>query len=253
MKVVCIVTKHEMFIIVQNQLAVDLNCTSDDLNGEKDSFVFVESKDNPGRRPFRRGKQFFEILTMGKSIVVSATPARLKYAKEQLAGKERDDAFSMQFIRGHVMCYLPDLDNLKRISAPSNFTYETIQKDRISILRDTQGFSNAIQYDVNHPVQNALAIIAKQGDIVAGIAGAYWWSPKMWSIGIDVLPGYRNNGLAAYLVNALTYEILEQDIVPVYTTASSNIASQKVGYRAGYMPAWMSDRQLRFEGELSNS
>ena len=75
----------------------------------------------------------------------------------------------------------------------------------------------------------------------------------MWSIGIDVLPEYRNHGLVAYLVNALTFELLQQDIVPVYTTASSNIASQKVGYRAGYMPAWMSDRQLRFEGELSNS
>lgn len=246
-------TNREMLTIVQSQLAIDLNCTVDDLNGEKDSYIFVEAKDNPGRRPFRRGKQFFEILTMGKSIVVSATPARLKYAKEQLSGKERDYAFSMPFICGHVMCYLPDIDNLKRISAPPNFIYETIQKDRISTLRETQGFSNALQYDLIHPVQNSLAIIARQGDRIAGIAGAYWWSPKMWSIGIDVLPEYRNNGLAAYLVNALTFEILQLDIVPVYTTASSNIASQKVGYRAGYMPAWMSDRQLRFEGELSNS
>lgn len=246
-------TKLEMFKIVQNQLAIDLNCTPDDLNGEKDSFVFVEAKDNPGRRPFRRNKQFFEILTMGKSIVVSATPARLEYAKEQLAGKERDDAFSMPFIRGHVMCYLPDIDNLKRISPSPNFTYETIHKDRISILLKTQGFTNALQYDLNHPVQNSLAIIARQGERIAGIAGACWWSQKVWSIGIDVLPEYRNNGLAAYLVNALTFEILKQDIVPVYSTTSSNIASQKVGYRAGYMPAWMSDHQLRFEGELSNS
>ncbi len=246
-------TKQEMYHIIQNQLAIDLNCSPDDFNGEKDSFVFVEANDNPGRRPFRRGKQFFEILTMGRSIVVSATPARLEYAKEQLAGKDRDDAFSMPFIRGHVMCYLPDLDNLKHITAPSNFTYETIQKERIPMLREIQGFRHAIQYDLNYPVQNSLAIVARQGDIIAGIAGAYWWSPKMWSIGIDVLPEYRNNGLAAYLVNALTFDILQRDFVPVYTTASSNIASQKVGYRAGYMPAWMSDRQLRFEGELSNS
>jgi RimJ/RimL family protein N-acetyltransferase len=246
-------TKLEMFKIVQNQLAIDLNCTSNDLNGEKDRFIFVESKDNPGRRPFRRGKQFFEMLTMGKSIVVSATPARLKYAKEQLDGKERDDAFSMPFIRGHVMCYLPDIDNLKRISASPNFMYEIIQKDRITMLLETHGFNNALQYDLNHPVQNSMAIIARQGDRIAGIAGAFWWSQKMWSIGIDVLPEYRNNGLAAFLVNALTFEILQQNIVPVYSTASSNIASQKVGYRAGYMPAWMSDRQLRFEGELSNT
>lgn len=246
-------TKREMYNIVQNQLAIDLNCSPNDFNGEKDNIVFVEAKDNPGRRPFRRGKQFFEILTMGKSIVVSATAARLEYAKEHLAGKERDDAFSMPFIRGHVMCYLPDLDNLKHIIAPSNFTYETIENDRISLLRETQGFSNAIQYDVNYPVQNSMAIVARQGDTIVAIAGAYWWSSKMWSIGIDVLPDYRNNGLAAYLVNALTFEILQREIVPVYSTASSNIASQKVGYRAGYMPGWMSDRQLRFEGELSNS
>lgn len=252
-KGVLILTKLEMYKIVQNQLTIDLNCTSDDLNGEKDSFVFVEAKDNPGRRPFRRGKQFFEILTMGKSIVVSATPARLTYAKGQLAGKDRDDAFSMPFIRGHVMCYLPDIDHMRHISAPANFTYETIQKDRISMLRETPGFNNAIQYDLNHPVQNSLAIVTRQGDTIAGIVGAFEWSPKMWSIGIDVLPEYRSNGLAAYLVNALTFEILHRDIVPVYSTASSNIASQKVGYRAGFMPAWMSDRQLRFEGELSNS
>jgi hypothetical protein len=245
-------TKHEMFKIVQNQLAIDLNCTIEDLNGAKDSLVFAEAKENPGRRPFRRRKQFFEILTMGKSIVVSATPARLKYAKEQLAGKERDEAFSMPFIRGHVMCYLPDIDNIKRISPPLGFTYEIVQKDRISMLLESQGFSNALQYDLSHPVQNSLAIVARQGDRIAGIAGACLWSPKMWAIGIDVLPEFRNNGLAVYLVNSLTFEILQKDIVPVYSTTSSNIASQKVGYRAGYMPAWMSDHQLRFEGELSN-
>ncbi len=246
-------TKHEMYQIVQNQLAIDLNCNPDDFNGEKDSFIFVEAKDNPGRRPFRRGKQFFEILTMGKSIVVSATPARLEYAKEQLAGKNRDDAFAMHFIRGHVMAYLPDLDNMKRIPAPSNFTYEMIDIDKIAMLRDIPGFDNAIQYDVNHPVQNSLAIVARQENTIAGVVGTYWWSPKMWAIGIDVLPEYRNYGLAAYLVNAITFESLSRDIVPVYTTASSNIASQKVGYRAGYMTAWMSDRQLQFEGDLSNT
>ena len=44
--------KNEMLYIVQNQLAIDLNFTPDELNGEKDSFVFKEAKDNPERRPF---------------------------------------------------------------------------------------------------------------------------------------------------------------------------------------------------------
>ncbi len=53
----------------------------------------------------------------------------------------------------------------------------------------------------------------------------------MWGLGLDVLPKYRPN----------------------YSTTACNIASQKVAYKAGYMPAWMSDNKLRFEGELSNS
>jgi len=246
-------TNREMLNIVQRQLAIDLNCTVADLNGEKDSFVFVEAKDNPGRRPFLRREQYFEMLTMGRAIIVSATPARLKYAKEQLTGKNRDDAFSMPFICGHSMNYLPDLYNLKRLSAADGFLYEIVKKNKISKLHEVNGFDNALQRDLNHPIQNTLVMLAKQGDVIVAMASAAAWSSKMWAIGIDVLPEYRNNGLAAYLVNALTIEMLKQDIVPIYGTSSSNIASQKVAHRAGFMPAWMCDHRVRFEGELRNS
>lgn len=246
-------TKSGMLAIVQGQLAIDLNCTVADLNGKKDSFVFVEAKENPGRIPFPRKEQHFDMLTMGRAIIVSATPARLKYVKEQLIGKRRDDAFSMPFICGHSLFYLPDLDNLKCLSAPEGFLYETIEKNEISKLYEVKGFDNAIQHNRNHPVQNTLVMLAKQGDAVIAMASAGAWSSKMWGIGIDVLSEYRNNGLAAYLVNALTIEILKQDIVPCYGTSSSNIASQKVAHRAGFMPAWMCDHKVRFEGELRNS
>lgn len=246
-------TKNEMLRIVQSQLAIDLNCTVADLNGEKDSFIFVEAKDNPGGRPFPRREHHFDMLTMGKAIIVSATPARLKYAKEQLTGKDRDEAFEMPFIAGHSMHYLPDLDNFKRLSALDGFLYETVEKNEISKLYEVKGFDNAIQHDLNHPVQNTLVMLAKQGYAIIAMASAGAWSSKMWGIGIDVLPEYRNTGLAAYLVNALTIEILKRDIVPVYATLSSNIASQKVAHRAGFMPAWISDHKVRFEGELRNS
>jgi hypothetical protein len=246
-------TKSEMFGIVQNQLAIDLNCIVEDLNGEKDSFIFVEARDNPGRRPFLRGEQYFEMLTMGKSIIVSATPARLKYVKEQLAGKSRDEAYAMPFISDFAMNYLPDLDNLKHLSAPDGFLYETIEKSEISRLHELNGFNYAIQHNPNHPIQNTLLMLAKKGNVIIAIVSASAWSSKMWAFGIDVLPEYRNNGLATYLVNALTNEILRRNIVPVYSTTACNITSQKVAYRAGYMPAWMSDNKLRFEGELSNS
>lgn len=246
-------TSHEMLTIVQNQLAIDLNCTIADLNGEKDSFVFVEAKENPGRIPFLRNKQYFAMLTMGKVIIVSATLGRLKYAEEQLTGKSRDDAFSMPFIRGHSMHFLPDLDNFKQLSAPEGFLYDSVEKNEIAKLHEVKGFDNAIQYNLNHPIQNTFIFLASQGDTIAAMAGAFEYSSKIWSIGIDVLPEYRNNGLAAYLVNALSIEIINRDIVHCYGTSSSNIGSQRVAYRAGFRPAWMSDHKVQFEGSLSNS
>ena len=92
------------------------------------------------------------------------------------------------------------------------------------------------------------------GDAIVAMAGTGTWAacPKLWAIGIDVLPEYRNNGLAEYLVNALAIEILKRESIPFYGTNSSNIASQKVAHRAGFMPVAMCDYKVRFEGELSN-
>ena len=74
----------------------------------------------------------------------------------------------------------------------------------------------------------------------------------MWQIGMDILPEYRNNGLAAYLVNWLTLEILNREVVPYYGTASSNIASQRVAHRAGYLPAWMCAYHGKFDGQKTS-
>lgn len=94
-----IMTQEEMLFIVQSQLAIDLNCSLDDLNGENDSIIFVEAKENTGRRPFPRKARYFEIVFMGKSIVVSATTERLLIAKTQMQGKDRDAIFSLPFIK----------------------------------------------------------------------------------------------------------------------------------------------------------
>lgn len=114
-------TQEEMLFIVQTQLAIDLNCSIDDLNGEKDSIVFVEAKENPGRRPFPRKARYFEILSMGKSIVVSATPERLLIAKTLMQGKNRDTVFSLPFIRGLYLHFLPDVRRIKPMSPPNFF------------------------------------------------------------------------------------------------------------------------------------
>jgi len=106
------ISQKEMTDLLQTQLAIDLNCTVDDLNGEQDSVVFVEAKENPGCRRRSTHERSFDVLSMGKSIIVSATPGRLAIAKALMQGKDRDAIFSLPIIRGYYLHYLPDLVRL---------------------------------------------------------------------------------------------------------------------------------------------
>ncbi|MEA4890223.1 MAG: hypothetical protein VB070_12245 [Clostridiaceae bacterium] len=233
---------------VQTQLAVELNCSPDDLNGDQDRVIFTEAKENPGRRPFPRKDRYFEIVTMGRSIVVTATPERLAIAKKQMQSKDRDTIFALPFIRGLWLHYLPDLDDIKPLLPPDNFTYERFERDRIVNLLQLKGFDEALIYDASHPYQTELAMIARAGDKVAGVAGGCKPCSGFWQIGIDILPEYRHCGLAAYLVNRLTFDILNRGDVPNYSTKASHIASQRVAHKAGYSVAWVSDWRINFEG-----
>lgn len=242
------IAQSEITGAVKSQLALDMNCSPGDFDGEKDSFLFTEAKDRPGRRPFPRGERPFEMLSMGRTIVVSASPALLDFLKPALEGKSRDDAFFMPFVYGHSLYYLPDLGTIKALEPPDGFVFETAERDTIPALYQFGGFRNALQYDVNHPRPDVLALLAKKDGRLAGMAGASADCARMWQIGMDVLPEYRGNGIAAYIVNRLTLEILERGYVPYYGTASSNIASQRVAHRAGYYPAWISAYRGDFDG-----
>jgi len=90
--------------------------------------------------------------------------------------------------------------------------------------------------------------LAKKDGRIIGMAGASSDCAKMWQVGMDVIPEYRNRGLAVYLVNWLALEILNRGYVPYYGTSHSNIASQRVAHRAGYYPAWICSYKGDFAG-----
>lgn len=52
-------------------------------------------------------------------------------------------------------------------------------------------------------------------------------------------PEYRKGGLGTELVSNLTVDIIEQGIIPFYSASVTNIGSQMVANRSGYIPYWI--------------
>lgn len=61
----------------------------------------------------------------------------------------------------------------------------------------------------------------------------------VWEVGVDVVIEHRNAGLASHLVGTLTKELLVQGVVPFYSASITNIGSQMVASRCGYIPSWI--------------
>lgn len=174
----------------------------------KDGIVFCEAKSNEGRRMFDRQSPFLEIATMGKSTVVSADSDILIKLKPLLKTKTREDIFVAPFLFGHSLYYIPDCDRIKRLSWPDGFTFHIKEGKEIYELYKISGFENVIQYNVNHPCPDIIVIYAMCGNEIVAMSGAS-----------------ADSG-----------------------TASSNIASQSVAYRSGFMPAWMCSYKNTFDG-----
>lgn len=238
--------KSEMLKIVRNQLSIDMNCNVDDFS--KDGIVFCRAKSNQGRRMIHRQSPFLEIATMGKSIIVSADNNILPKAKQLLENKSREDIFVAPFLFGHSLCYIPDVDRIKNLPCPEGFTFHVKEGEKVYELYKTLGFENAIQYEMNNYGPDVIAMYAMRNNEIVAMAGASADSSTMWQIGIDVLPKYRNKGLATNLVSNLAIKIMEKGILPYYCAASSNIASQSVAYKSGFMITWMCSYKNIFDG-----
>lgn len=233
--------KSEILEIVKKQLAIDMNCNIEDL--DKDGLVFCEAKLNEGRRRFNRQSPFLEIATMGKGIVVSGDSDVLVKVKPLLENRTREDIFAAPFIYGHSIYYTPDFDKIKKQPFIDGFDFYIKEGKEIHELYKISGFENALQYDINDSCPDAIAIYAMKGNEIVGMAGASFDSNLMWQIGVDVLPKFRNKGLAM--------SIMEKGVIPYYGSASSNIASQSVAYKSGFIPTWMCSYKNVFDGEAS--
>jgi predicted GNAT family acetyltransferase len=61
----------------------------------------------------------------------------------------------------------------------------------------------------------------------------------MYQIGVDVLPEYRRQGIAAAVTSRLALEVLRLGKVPFYSTAWCNLKSVRNAIKCGFRPAWV--------------
>lgn len=244
------IDKSIMMERVYQQLAIDYNCQPSDFL--KNGIILTEAKDNIDRRPFPWRTPRLEMISMGNSVVVNASVDILPYIREQLKDKSRDEVFTMPFVYGISPYYLPDLERINPLNRSSEYEYELVERPNISNLYEYEDFRNAISYDLNRPRPDMLVAVAKYGDNIVGMAGASADCKTMWQIGVDVLARHRGYGLATALVNMLMIEVLCRGFIPYYATDSTNVLSQRVAIKSGFIPSWVHTYKTRGESFITS-
>lgn len=207
-----------------------LNCEPDDF--EKEGMIFVEN--NEKKFPF------LKICTMGQAVLVSASGTLLPKIQNLLENKSRDEIFENPFIYGQSIYYIPDFRTFKKIETDNNFQYELLEGEEIQKLNEISGFENSLAFDKDGNTSTCIVFYAMKNHEIIALAGASKENEKMWELGVDVKPEYRKNGLGAVLISNLADAILQKGVIPYYCASTTNIGSQAVAHRSGFIPCFVS-------------
>lgn len=160
--------------------------------------------------------------------------------RELLQNKNRDEIFELPLVYGQTIHYVPDNSYTENVLAPLNYEYEYLFGKDIFALARLIGFENSLAFDENGATTTKAVCIARDKNRIIGVAGAAESSVNgVWEIGVDIMEKYRNARLGTYLVWGLTRELLARNIIPFYSASITNIGSQMVASRCGYIPFWI--------------
>jgi len=241
-------TNDTIKLISMKQSAIDFNCEVNDFLSEKNKVVI--SRLNDGRkRNITLDDLFCHFISYGNSCVASVDE-KVKDFIEDFIYKYKgfrcfeqfcilNEEFSKYNKRmGKGECFLPDVTKLKLVNL--DFDVKIYVDDEVCQFYNDKSYTNALGYEFDDGRRDVIAVAGynKAGKIM-GLAGASNDSDTMWQVGIDVLPEFRNRGIATILVSIITDEILKKGIIPFYTTSWSNIASKNVAISSGYKSAWV--------------
>ena len=240
------INKKKILELVNNQLAIDMNCNVEDFS--KDGIIYTKFKESSNQRKCIRKTPYVELITMGKACIITLDDEIKPIVEKEFKNKTRNEISELNVLTESEIHYIPDITRITaKRELPKEFEYEIKEgKDieQLYKLPQFKGFDNSIQYGENYVGADEIVIYAKDGEKIIGMSGASKDTEEMWQIGVDVKQEYRNKGLATSLVSNLANIILEKGKLPYYSTTSSNIPSQLVAYKCGFMPYWYSKKYI---------
>lgn len=236
---------------VRAVLAANLSCAEEDWLGEGVSVRLAEERAGRFRFPLR--EQSLGAATMGQGAVVACSRERIDWAVEHLGPLTRGQLFSAptvakmqalvqrdnQFIAGPDQKYVCSAADLTGFRLPHGVKIALYDRSRVERLYVHTAFKHALGFRPDSPRPDRLAVAAECGGQIVGIAGASEDCERMWQIGVDVLPGFQGRGIGRAIVGMLTGAILDEGIVPYYSTEVSNLQSRQLAVSLGYWPAWV--------------
>jgi len=236
----------EILKVAMHQSAIDENCDVDDFL--KNENVVVTSSVNPGARKYLDLPFYCNLVSYGNNIVASVNNEITDIVKNYIDKYPVEHCFETPNLhvlndelqkRKMQICFmaeyfLPDMNCLKILNCA--FDIKVLTSDDLANLYLPQ-WSNALCEKRKH--LDMMAIAAFDGDKLIGLAGCSADCDTMWQIGVDVLPEYRRNGIAAALTSRLAIETISKGKAPFYCAAWSNIKSVRNAIKSGFKPAWV--------------
>ena len=242
-------TSREILSIAMRQSAVDCSCSEEDFR--KGTNVVVESKPAKDGSAYMTFPQICALFSYGSNVVASCRRDLMPEVESFINGTEKihrcfetPGIYELNRILRKAdaevgwmhTCFVPDQDLIFNTDLPCPLETRLLHQEDFTELYLPE-WSNALCSDRKH--LDMLGVGAYDGGKLVGLAGCSADCPEMWQIGIDVLPEYRQKGIASALTNRLARAIFDHGKLPFYAAAWANVRSIRNGLRSGFRPAWV--------------
>ena len=254
-------TNQDIRRVALRQSAYDCNCAPEDFLRTEN--IVTLSQPHPKARKYLPLPLSCDLVSYGTNIVAQTSEALAPVVKAYIDRYPVEHCFETPNIHvlaeqlhpyGQKLCFmaeyfLPDVDAVKPL--PCDFELRVLHQADFAEQYLPQ-WSNALCEKRKH--LDVLGVGAYDQGKLVGLAGCSADCDEMYQIGVDVLPAYRRQGIAASVTSHLALEILSLNKVPFYCAAWCNIKSVRNAIRCGFRPAWveMTAKPISYVDEMNN-